>query len=839
MFSVRAAVPTHALLPAHSWRVNLRTVLAFTIILLSFAQLHAVVVRGKVTDSLGAAVTNARVELMQGSKVVTFTVTGPDGRYELRSAAQGRFALLVVAASFRATFGGDFYSNSLDIVDRDIALLPAVAQQQIVVTATGTPVPDAQISSAASVVPAEDFATRMDMVDELRLVPGLDVVQTGQHGGVTSLFIRGGNSPANMVLMDGVPAEDIGGVFDFGPISTTGISQFEEYRGADSVLYGSDAAAGVISFSTPKGLTPRPIFNYSGEAGNFHTWRNDANISGALQKTDYFIAASREDSSNALPMDEFHIATLAGNIGYQLKGNLALRSTVHYNVSANGLPGALDFYAIPNDVKQSDQNLFFSNSVDYQTNYKWHNIFRYAATRRRDEVNQWYAAGIPITVTQFGFTSTNYYGKNIGIRGANGYASSGQAVLNYGGTTYPNPYNTVGDRDLGQAQSTYNITHHLTGLLVFRAEDERGVFNYPQYYEYETTDRRNYDIDAALNGDIKNRVFYSFGGGVEKNHLYGTQAEPRLGIAWYPVKPGAGVIQGTKLRANFSKGVQEPSVDNEFFSLDAFLLQNGLTQPQAAQIGVTPIGAETSRSYDGGIEQSLLDERVLLKASYFHNEFGNQIEFISAYQVANLFPTVPNSDIVALENTNGGAEANTLDYRAQGIELEGEWHASHRWYLHAGYTHMAATVQHSFSSDATCPTCSENPYIPGIEIGASSPLIGARPFRRPPDMGFVVVNYTRKRWAASVKGAFASRSDDSTFLGFADLNGGNTLLLPNKNLDFAYQKLDADLTWNFHKHLQLFGQADNLLSEQHIGPIGYPALPFNFTAGLKLRLGAE
>ena len=47
------------------------------------------------------------------------------------------------------------------------------------------------------------------------LVPARVVVQTGGRGGTTSIFIRGGNSNFNKMLIDGVPANDIGGGFDF------------------------------------------------------------------------------------------------------------------------------------------------------------------------------------------------------------------------------------------------------------------------------------------------------------------------------------------------------------------------------------------------------------------------------------------------------------------------------------------------------------------------------------------------------------------------------------------------------------------------------------------------
>ena len=87
--------------------------------------------------------------------------------------------------------------------------------------------------------------------------------------------------------------------------------------------------------------------------------------------------------------------------------------------------------------------------------------------------------------------------------------------------------------------------------------------------------------------------------------------------------------------------------------------------------------------------------------------------------------------------------------------------------------------------------------------------------------------------------AFASRSDDSTYLEFADANGGNSLLLPNRNLDFGYAKLDLGGSYQLLSWLGIYGQAENLTSNQHMAPIGYPSLPMNFRAGLKVQLGRE
>jgi vitamin B12 transporter len=71
------------------------------------------------------------------------------------------------------------------------------------------------------------------------------------------------------------------------------------------------------------------------------------------------------------------------------------------------------------------------------------------------------------------------------------------------------------------------------------------------------------------------------------------------------------------------------------------------------------------------------------------------------------------------------------------------------------------------------------------------------------------------------------------------LNGGNSLLLPNHDLDFGYVKLDIGATYALKHGFTYFAQINNLLNDQHIGPIGYPGLPLTFRTGIKLRLGGS
>jgi iron complex outermembrane receptor protein/vitamin B12 transporter len=804
--------------------------LLFASLLLSTPMLQAVTVHGTVTDSLGLPIPNATVALIQNGKVIVSQHTAYDGTYQITSSAAGQFYILAGGTSFRQLATSSFYGGQFDAVEQNVVLEPEWVHQSIVVTATGTPEPQAQLSASVSVITKPDFQNRAVMVDPLRQVPGFDVVQTGQRGGLTSVFVRGGNSDSNKVLFDNISMEDIGGRFDLSTVSSTGVSHVEAYRGPNSVLWGSDAAAGTLAFFTPHGTTPFPSLLYEGDAGSFGTYRNEVQLGGTWRKFDYYGAFGDLQTSNSVPMDEYHNITSAANLGYSFGSATSIRVTARNADIATGLPGTYTFYGMSNDGKQSDQDIFLSAAVDHTFSDSWHALVRYGLARKREESEQWYPAGDLI--------DGNYYGNFVTIKGANSYDAAGRALMNYGGV-YPYTIDLVSNRDNLYAQTDYSITPHLTVIGGFRFEDERGAENEWAYDFSENIERANYDYMLQVNGDFKQRVFYSLGGGIQKNQLYGTQGTPRIGVSYYAVRPGKGKFHGTKINFNFSKGVKEPTIDDQFGSLYAFLLANG-GQAAVNQYGIRPIGAELSRSYDGGAEQSFFSEKVLLRATYFHNEFGNQIEYVGANLIPTLLPNLTPEQQQQLEQflQQEGAYSLTINsgaFRAQGIESEIEYGIGRNIFLRGGYTYLDAVVQRSFTSDAVGP--SYNPLYPTIPIGNDSPLVGARPFRRPPHIGFAGVTYSAKHLTVVATGAFSSRSDDSTFLGGEDVNGGNTLLLPNRNLDHAYAKLDLGVTLPITSWLSYYVQLDNYLSQQHVTAIGYTSLPANIRTGLRFTLG--
>ena len=62
---------------------------------------------------------------------------------------------------------------------------------------------------------------------------------------------------------------------EFANLASVGIQSIEVLREPNSALYGSDALAGVVSITTPRGTTPLPLVTYAGDAGNFGTYRNE------------------------------------------------------------------------------------------------------------------------------------------------------------------------------------------------------------------------------------------------------------------------------------------------------------------------------------------------------------------------------------------------------------------------------------------------------------------------------------------------------------------------------------------------------------------------------------
>ena len=138
------------------------------------------------------------------------------------------------------------------------AARPAIAQDNelnevIVVTATRSATALDDVPARVDVISREDIENRgyVTAVEALSSTPGINVVQSGGAGTLTSVFSRGANSKHTLALFDGVRLNDAtspNGQYNFGQDTVAGLERIEVVRGAASSIYGSDAIGGVINF---------------------------------------------------------------------------------------------------------------------------------------------------------------------------------------------------------------------------------------------------------------------------------------------------------------------------------------------------------------------------------------------------------------------------------------------------------------------------------------------------------------------------------------------------------------------------------------------------------------
>ena len=817
--------------------IQLILLIAFAVATASTSYAQSANIRGKILDPLGSSVAQAKVTLVREGHEdtpVADTTSAGDGTYSLATPDSGRYAVRVEAPGFDPQTSAFIYIASNKTAGIDVSLRIGTLSQQVVVSATGTPILETQIGASVSVVDHSDLENQhqLNVADALRTLPGLQIAQTGQRGGTTSLFVRGGNSDFNKVLIDGIPANDIGGAFNFGDLSSTAVDQVEIFRGPNSVLYGPDAIASVLNVTSPHGTTIEPEFNYLIDGGNFDTFRNDVSVSGAFHQFDYFSEFSRFDTHNSLPNSEFHDATYAGNFGWTPTATTDVRFTVRHTATGLGDSNALAFFGIPDESFQHDRYTYWGATLQNQTTKNWHNILKFASSQQSLSSENPAPTGTPFDPfagTPFDF-GPNYLGDLVTIHGANGFSVTGQAILDFAGV-YPSLFNSETTRRSFYAQSDYQLLSDLTVTGGFRYENENGFTN--SNGSLSPADRNNYSTFLQANGNLGHRLFATAGVGFENNAVYGFAVTPRVSLAYYLRRPATQEFFGdTKLKFNFGKGITEPSIFNQGASLFALLSGTDGGAAIIANDHISPIGPERSRSFDFGVEQNLLKNRARLGLTLFHNDYYNLIEFVSASALPLL--GVP-PDAVAAAQAAGGASINSDSFRALGAEITLDTNLGHGFRASAMYTYLGATVTKSFTGDALAPSI--NPAFPDIPIGAFSPLVGARPFNRAPHTGSILLSYDRRRFNANITGSFIGRRDGSTFL--SDGFFGATMLLPNRNLQDAYQLVALNARYAFNSHVTGYVSATNLLSQHYQEVIGFPALPLAFRVGLKFTFGGD
>jgi iron complex outermembrane receptor protein/vitamin B12 transporter len=769
-------------------------------------------VRGTVVDSQGAVVSGANVRLLQDNEQVAQAPSDARGEFRFESLPEGRYQIEVTAAGFETRVTDPTFVGAPVL---RVALSIGPLRQDVVVTAAATELPESQVGAAVTLIdsPTLQALGKVDVLEPLRTVPGVQVIQTGSRGGSTSLFVRGGDSDFNKILVDGVPANDIGGSFDFAQLATAGVESIEVLREANSVLYGSDALSGVVNITTRRGRTRIPEGSYSIDGGNLNTLRNAAAIGGVARRFDYFSEISHFRTDNDLANNDFRNTTYAGRFGAFIGTNTDLSGTIRHTDTRYESPNAFSHYGIPDDSAQDNDLTYLSVTSSTQVSERFSTTVKFGYSDQQARFENLTPTGEP---SAFG----DYLGDTVTIRGANGYSVTGRAILDYGFGSYPSVSESSATRNLVSGQVDYRVgpAFDVSGGGRYEHEEAFNEFGFPPEI---TRNNGGGFVEGRLS--LRNRVYVSGGVGIEHNAVFGTVATPRVSVAAYLRSASSTTGAGeTKLTLNAGRGIKAPTLFDEQGSLFAIV-----PDISPAFGSISPIGPERSRTFDVGIEQGFWRGRSRVRVSYFNNDFRDMIEFVNKSVLPAL--GVP-PDVAAA--TAFGATVNSKSFTAQGVETSVEV-AVGRVEVLGSYTFLDAEITESFTGGVLEPAY--NPAFPDIPIGQFSPLVGARPFRRPKNAGSLMVSYVQGRAQVALAGSFAGKRDGSTFL--SDEFYGYSMLLPNHNLEESYQKVDLSGSYRFHRSLRWYLTLENMFNEKYEAAAGHPALPATVRTGVTISFG--
>jgi iron complex outermembrane receptor protein/vitamin B12 transporter len=774
------------------------------------------VLSGQVVDALGARVAGATVTLMRDGSQVAETRSNAEGAFTFSNLAPGRYQVTATAPGLQPRTTAPVYAGPGARASVEVVLEVGPLQQEVVVTAESGTVLQSQTGAPVTVIDSAtlEALNKPDVLEALRLVPGAQIVQTGERGGTTSLFLRGGNSNFTKVLVDGMPANDIGGAFDFSQIDTAGVDRIEVMRQTNSVMYGSDALTGVVNITTRRGSARVPELEYDIDGGNLGTFRHSISFGGAVRRYDYFSQYSYFTTDNHTPNSGYHRSTYAGRFGVAVGGGTNVSGTLRWIDGRFGSANAFSLYQVADDSRSDSDLLYGTITADSQFSDRWQSTIRFGSAGQTSRYVNPTPSGTPFD--PFG-SGANYLGNTVTLTAANGQTVTGRAILDFGFSPFPQTFDVRSTRRLISGQTTYQMRPDLAISGGARYEHEAG-YDDPDGDATATRDNGGGFVEARAT--IRNRAYLSGGVGVEHNETFGTESVPRFSAAVYLRQPSAGTLGDTKVSFNIGRGIKSPSVSQQENSL--FELLRGT--PAGAT--VSPVGPERSRGWDVALEQGLGGGKYRARVGYYNNEFEDLLEFLNRAAMGRA--GVPFEAATAASF----AYVNSQSFTAQGVELSVDGAIGRVVRFGASYTYLDAEVTQALSASAAT-----NVAFPGVNIGAFSPLVGERPFRRPTNSGTLFVSYADGPTAVALSAYFAGARDDSTFL--TDDFFGNSLLLPNQDLARAYQKVDLSASYLVHPQVKVYTSIENLLDKEYEASFGFPSLPFAIRAGVTVRFGGD
>lgn len=253
-----------------------------------------------------------------------------------------------------------------------------------IVSATKSEQSIKDVTSNVDVITKEEIEERhyTSVLEALNTVPGISFTSNGGIGSSATLNLRGTGNNRTLILIDGVRFKDQSSISgtDISSLMITDIERIEVIKGAQSGIWGADAAAGVINIitkSAKKGFHGSAFI----EGGSFDTRKYGAWLSYKNEKFDIKADAQKIDT------DSFTSQTIKGknidsfeddnyeNTTLSLKGNYYITDSSRFKFNIIDIDSKKDYDTSgPDDTLMKNDSRSKIYSFGYDQDYKNHKI---------------------------------------------------------------------------------------------------------------------------------------------------------------------------------------------------------------------------------------------------------------------------------------------------------------------------------------------------------------------------------------------------------------------------------------------------------------------------------
>lgn len=568
------------------------SLIAFLSLFLSVAA-FAADLKVKVLDPQSAVVGGAQLALLRPgeSTILATGITSVEGTFTFQTDSALSYRLQVLAAGFaRETI--DISSSFQSRNELTVNLHLATNSETIVVTATRTPVSAGESGADVNSLSGVDLATMQPVAanDSLRFLPGAILETAGQRGGISSLFVRGGESTYNKVIVDGVVADNPGLTFDFGTLPLTEADRLEFVRGAQSTLFGSDAMTGVIQVWSRNGSTSVPELRFSADGGTFGTAHGFASLSGVFRRFDYNFFGDQFNTNGQGVNNAYSNSLDGANLGVSFTNRIVLRARVRHSNSYSGVPGEWNFNGYDPPVTASGGTEPLQPGPD-----------------EHSHLNN-FLGSVELAVS----SPSGWQHRLTGFDSLYRYTDTNLNTGPYVYDSFADIYSTHDNRAGFEYQGDCSERTWARTTFGYRLENETGLVNDQDFPPEASGQRLQQDLYVQQQATL-GRLSVIGGGRFVHNSAYGNTGVPRVALTLLALRGGE-VLSGTRLRFSYSTGFMAPAL-YEVFGESGY--------GYAANPNLLP---ERTRAFEAGIEQRLFAGRWTAKATYFNNLFHSQIE---------------------------------------------------------------------------------------------------------------------------------------------------------------------------------------------------------------------